>query len=487
MRATRLVRPAGRRNLVPAIRLTGFAAAGLSLALAANGSAKGADPIAAPSTSGLQCSSTARTPVPQPTREQLEAAGLGDLPLAPNSARRDLVAAPFSNSTAVTNPLFPIATLRSAILNGHVDGQVFHTETTLLPFTQIIEWKPGQCVRVLSSQYMAWLGGSLQEVAIDLYAQDDDGSVWYLGERVADYDVSGRIVSNEGTWQAGIDGPLAMIMPARPRVGDANRAENIPGNVFEEVVITKTGQTFAGPSGPVHGAIVGQETHDDGTHSGKVFAPGYGEFLSTDGPDIEAMALASPTDFRPGGVPAALRTLSRGADHIFASRLSTPGQWTDAEKEALRMLDAWHAFRRGDVPPRLVAPTEFVLQNLLAQVRAHNRLKTLAASVDAAYASNDLQLRYRPVVKIDRIRFELWARRVLVHVAAGSRGGARSDFVSMKWIRDRFAQTLDPVTRTLIETLLKDLDAAIFDNDLPAAAEAARDLRDVMRELERAG
>jgi hypothetical protein len=117
-----------------------------------------------------------------------------------------------------------------------------------------------------------------------------------------------------------------MIMPSNPRVGDANRAENIPGIVFEEVVINKTGQTVDGPSGPVHGAIVGVETHDDGTQSGKVFAPGYGEFLSTDGPDIEAMALASPTDFLPGGVPAALSTISRGADRIFASHLATPGQ-----------------------------------------------------------------------------------------------------------------------------------------------------------------
>lgn len=36
--------------------------------------------------------------------------------------------------------LFPISDLHSAILNGHVDGKPFYTETTLLPFTKIIEW-----------------------------------------------------------------------------------------------------------------------------------------------------------------------------------------------------------------------------------------------------------------------------------------------------------------------------------------------------------
>jgi len=167
------------------------------------------------------CQPTASTPVPQPTQAQLDVAGLGDLPLAPNSARRDLVAAPFNDPTAVDNPLFPISDLHSAILNGHVDGKVFHTETTLLPFTKIIEWTPGQCVRVLVSQYMAFLDGNLQETAIDLYAQADDGSVWYLGEDVNDYSANGFIVTTEGTWQAGIDGPFAMIMPSDPQVGDA--------------------------------------------------------------------------------------------------------------------------------------------------------------------------------------------------------------------------------------------------------------------------
>ncbi len=67
--------------------------------------------------------------------------------------------------------------------------------------------------------------------------------------------------------------------------------EGNSGNVFEEVV-TKVDQTFEGPSGPISGGLAGTETHQDGTLSDKLFAPGYGEFRSTDGPDVEAMALA---------------------------------------------------------------------------------------------------------------------------------------------------------------------------------------------------
>ena len=429
------------------------------------------------------CQPTASTPVPQPTQAQLDVAGLGDLPLAPNSARRDLVAAPFNDPTAVDNPLFPISDLHSAILNGHVDGKVFHTETTLLPFTKIIEWTPGQCVRVLVSQYMAFLDGNLQETAIDLYAQADDGSVWYLGEDVNDYSANGFIVTTEGTWQAGIDGPFAMIMPSDPQVGDAHRAENIPGNSFEEVHISKIDQTFDGPSGPVSGGIVATEIHQDAAPSDKLFAPGYGEFRSTDGPDVEAMALASPTDSLPGGVPAELTTMSNGADRIFASRLATAPQWRHARTIAQNMLDAWVTFSAGDVPPRLVKPTRVALEGLVMKIASRDRLATRSASIDAAYASNDLQLRYRPVTDIDSMRFELWVRRALVDATADSRGGVRSDVVTLEWIRDRIAHTLEPIPRTQIDALVGELGTAVVDSDLAAAADAARALREVVADL----
>ena len=436
-----------------------------------------------PAAATTGCQPSASTPVPQPTQAQLDAAGLGDLPLAPDSARRDLVAAPFSDPTAVTNPLFPISDLKSAILNGHVDGKVFHTETTLLPFTKIIEWTPGQCVRVLVSQYMAFLDGSLQETAIDLYAQADDGSVWYLGETVFDYTVGGFVLTTEGTWQAGLDGPLAMIMPSDPQPGDVNRAENLPGNSFEEVHVSKIDRTFNGPSGPVSGGMVALEIHQDAAPSDKLFAPGYGEFRSTDGPDVEAMALASPTDSLPGPVPDELMTISNGADRIFGSPLSTTLEWNRALHTAHRMLDAWIAFRAGDVPPRLVRPTSVALRNLIAQIEARSRSKTRDASIDAAYASNDLQLRYRSVIRIDRKRFELWVRRALVDAAAGSLGGTRSDVVTLEWLRDRIARSLDPVMLVRLDTLVGEIGAAVVDNDLPAATHAARELRALMSGL----
>jgi hypothetical protein len=274
-----------------------------------------------------------------------------------------------------------------------------------------------------------------------------------------------------------------MIMPSDPQIGDTNRPENIPGNVFEEVTVTKVDQSFEGPSGPISGGLVGTETHQDGTLSDKLFAPGYGEFRSTDGPDVEAMALASPTDVLAGGVPAELTAISHGADRIFSSRLATSAQWRKAEMVALGVVDAWNAFRAGNVPPRLVKPTHLALRELVDQIASRDRTKTRAAAIDASYAGINLQLRYRPVTEVDTIRFELWARRALVHARTGSVGGVRSDLVTMEWIRDRFVHTVDPVARTTIDTLVGDLGTAVLDEDIDAAAETARALRKVVAGL----
>ena len=177
----------------------------------------------------------------------------------------------FSDPTVVTNPLFPVSSQESVLLLGQVDGEPFRTEVTLLPDTRIIEWQ-GQMVETLVSQYVAYLDGRIHEVAYDLYAQADDGSVWYFGEDVFNF-ADGVIVDTHGTWIAGKDGPAAMIMPADPKVGDVYRPENIPGLVFEEVTVKAVDQTLDGPLGPVEGGMLVEELHMVGTHRGQDLRP----------------------------------------------------------------------------------------------------------------------------------------------------------------------------------------------------------------------
>ena len=294
--------------------------------------------------------------------------------------RVDVTMPTFSDPTNITNPLFPVSQQESVLLLGHVDDEPFRTEVTLLPETRIIEWE-GQQVEVAVSQYVAFLGGSIAEVAYDLYAQADDGSVWYFGEDVFDF-LDGAIVVTEGTWLAGKDGPAAMIMPADPQVGDVYRPENAPGFVFEEVTVTSITEALDGPLGPIEGGMLASELHMDGGTEDKFFAPGYGEFSTSGGGDVEALALAVPTDAASESVPPELTTLSDGALSVFDAAGS--GDWRAAATSVSEMVAAWKAYGAGDVP-RLIEPLmKRALEALNTAVDARNSARSRNAAIETA-------------------------------------------------------------------------------------------------------
>ena len=160
-------------------------------------------------------SSTTAT-IPQPTHAQLEASGLAKFPFAPRSKRIDLEAPSFSSPTEITNPLNPVSEVTSAVVLGEVDGEALRIEITLLPETRIVEWN-GQSVECVVSQFVGYLEGRMKEVALDVFAQSDDGDVWYFGEDVANYADDGHIADMEGAWLAVGDGPPGTITPDDPR------------------------------------------------------------------------------------------------------------------------------------------------------------------------------------------------------------------------------------------------------------------------------
>jgi hypothetical protein len=311
----------------------------------------------------------------------------------------------------------------SVLFLGHVDGKPFRTEVTLLPDTRIVQWE-GQRIETLVSQYMAYLGGRIQEVAYDLYAQADDGSVWYFGEDVADFE-HGAIVTKEGTWIVGKDGPGAMIMPGDPKVGNAYRTENNPGIAFEPVTVTSVDRTFEGPLGPIHGGMVGQELHMDGKTENKLFAPGYGEFYTSGGGDVEALALAVPTDAAEGPLPAELVTLEQGGTAILDAARS--GDWPSATTALGRMKAAWATHGAGEVPTLIRPKMIDSLGALDRAVRARDTAQARQAAIDVTQSTLDLELRYRPAYEVNLARFDLWAAQVLVDAAARDDAAVRGD------------------------------------------------------------
>ena len=385
----------------------------------------------------------------------------------------------FSDPTNITNPLFPVSQQASVLMLGHVDGQPFRTEVTLLPETRIIEWE-GQQVEVAVSQYVAFLGGRITEVAYDLYAQADDGSVWYFGEDVFDFR-DGAIVVTEGTWLAGRDGPAAMIMPGDPQIADVYRTENAPSFVFEEVTVQSVTETLDGPLGPVDGGMLASELHMDGATEDKVFAPGYGEFFTSGGGDVEALALAVPTDASAGSMPQELTTLSNGG--LSVTDAAASGDWKGASATVSDIVAAWNTAKAGDVP-RLVEPVmEKAVDTLAAAVGARSEMRARNAAIETARLSYDLQLRYRPVAEIDLARMDLWAAQLMVDERAGDAAGVGADAFALDYVRDRIRAVLDASTLARVNTELGAIQIAVADQEPEAAARAAERLRETVSSL----
>jgi hypothetical protein len=424
---------------------------------------------------GSRSSSTA--PVKDPAIGATECGTYSGRGCAPKSRRVDLKPPTFSNPTEITNPLNPIARLRSALLLGHVEGTPLRVETTLLPGAKTIEWG-GQKVKALQSQYTAILGGRIQEVAIDWYAQDDAGHVWYLGEDVFNY-TDGTVADTEGSWQAGKDGPGAVIMPAHPEVGDVYRPENLPAIVFEEVTVKSVGETERGPRGPVEGAIVVDELHLDGTREEKTFAPGYGEFKTGTEDEREDLAVAVPADALDERMPAELVRLSSAASGMLGSAQAE--DWQGAAATLKRARADWQRVQGGGVPPLLADEMNDGLRRVGRAVEARRPAQAGLAALDVGLAALDLRLQYRPPAEIDRGRFEHWASRTLVHAAAGDRTGVAGDVALMEWIRDRIAHTLDAHARSELDSGLRELRAAADAGSAGAAADHAARVAALLR------
>ena len=311
---------------------------------------------------------------------------------APDRDRVDLVEPAFSDPTSVTNPLFPISTLAQVIQVGAEAGAPLRHEVTLLPRTKTIPWN-GRQVETVVSQFMGYRDGRIIEVAQDYFAQADDGSVWYFGENVDNYE-NGVVVDHEGTWLAGRDGPPGMIMPAAPRVGDVYRPENIPDLVFEEVTVQAVDERVDGPNGAVDGALLVRERLLDGTLEDKVFAPGFGEFRAEVASDDElvTVSVAAPVQTRASDEPRDLVAISGRAAGILDA-LASP-DWARMAADVADLTAAWDRYRTRAVPPLIEEQMAAALQVLSAAVAAHKRDGSQRGATDVAQAALDLSLQH---------------------------------------------------------------------------------------------
>jgi hypothetical protein len=187
---------------------------------------------------------------------------------------------------AVHNPWFPLVPGTTLVYKGVKDGKKGTDIVHVTKRTRVVDGVLATVVEDTTT-----LNGRLSEHTLDWYAQDDAGNVWYVGERTAEYNRYGEVISREGSWEAGVNGALpGVFMPAHPHVGDSYRQEFLPGEAEDHFEITNLDATVTVPYATYTGAMRTKEWTplEPGVRDAKFYAIGVGE--------VEEKTVIGPTE-----------------------------------------------------------------------------------------------------------------------------------------------------------------------------------------------
>lgn len=209
----------------------------------------------------------------------------------PKAGKKAIGAGKFSHPRDITNPYLPIATLKQDILEGSEEGKKVRVERTLLPEKHRAFTFDGQTFDSLVYEDRAFANGALEEVAIDYFAQDDAGTVYYLGEEVTDYDASGKALDSgkAESWMLGTDtNQPGVVMPGNPKVGTKFKCEDVSKTINESDEVVAVGETVTVPAGTFTDCLKIKETLGDGSVEYKWYAKGVGAVreMPSDGDEL---------------------------------------------------------------------------------------------------------------------------------------------------------------------------------------------------------
>ncbi len=152
---------------------------------------------------------------------------------------------PAEFTTEIDNPYWPMPVGSRWVYREEEDGEILRVVVTVTDRTiEIANGVEARVVRDVVSE-----GGEPVEVTDDWYAQDAEGSIWYLGEDTAEYE-NGKVASRAGSFEAGVDGAEpGVILPADPEDGMTYRQEYYAGEAEDEGEIIGTEEQVEVPTG----------------------------------------------------------------------------------------------------------------------------------------------------------------------------------------------------------------------------------------------
>ena len=182
----------------------------------------------------------------------------------------------FSHPRNITNPYLPLAYLKQDIIEGSEGGMKTRVERTAMPGKHKTFVVNGQTIEAAVYEDRAFVNGELEEIATDYFAQDDDGTVYYLGEDVDEY-ANGKVINHDGAWLLGKDTQKpGVLMLAHPKVGDVFKSEDVSKEINETDEVVSVSETVTVPAGTFANCVKVKENLADGTTEYKYYASGVG-------------------------------------------------------------------------------------------------------------------------------------------------------------------------------------------------------------------
>jgi hypothetical protein len=256
---------------------------------------------------------------------------------ARTAVHTDFDAGNFSNSTTVDNRFLPLEPGMQFTYEGRSNrgrGRLPHR--VIFTVTDLTKEIDGVRSVVLWDRDIN--DGKLLEGELAFWAQDDDGTVWLMGEYPEEYDDEGNFEAAPDTWFSGIDRAQAgIMMRGNPQPGTGTYRQGLAPTIgFADVAfVQKTGQRACVPTGCYGDVLITDETNPEEPQDGhqlKYYAPEVGNIEAAPGRGGKEREILELTKF---------------------TRLS-PGALEFANKEALRIEKRGYAKRKdvyGKTPP----------------------------------------------------------------------------------------------------------------------------------------
>ena len=251
----------------------------------------------------------------------------------------DFAAENFSDPTKIDNKYSPLVPGTQYVFEGRSNrGQGRLPHQAIFTVTDLVKEVDGVRSVVLWDRDIN--NGKLLEGELAMWAQDDDGNVWLMGEYPEEYDDQGRFEAAPDTWLSGVDRAQAgVMMRTDPKTGTSSYRQGFAPTIgFSDVArVEKTGQKNCVPTGCYEDVVITRETNPDEPADGfqlKYNAPGVGTIRAAPrgGKEKEILVLIKIRKLSPEQMDEVRREATKLDKRAYRTRAAVWGDTPPAER-----------------------------------------------------------------------------------------------------------------------------------------------------------